>query len=147
MNVSIVGHEAAKFTTRTEDLAKGYIHGICLAPETQLIISGGCHLGGIDIWAIEQAILSNKPYKEYLPANLTWSGGFKPRNIQIAKASDLLVCIVVAEYPPDYKGDMKFNYCYHCVDHPECPKHVKSGGCWTANYALSIGKRAEWVVI
>ena len=147
MNIGIVGHEAAKFTPETEAKARAYIQGWILSDDDDTVISGGCHLGGIDIWAIEEAIKAGKPYKEFLPANLTWSGGFKPRNIQIAKASDLVVCIVVAEYPVNYKGDMKFDYCYHCVDHPERPKHAKSGGCWTANYALSIGKRAEWIVI
>ena len=106
------------------------------------VVSGGCHLGGIDIWAIEEAQKYGLNYIEHRPECLQWSGGYKERNIRISEDSDRVVCIVVKDYPVEYKG-MRFNYCYHCGT----DEHIKSGGCWTTKYARSIGKLTRTILI
>jgi len=136
MNVGIVGHEAKKFTNETEESAREIIRSL-LSP-TDTLISGGCHLGGIDIWAEEEADKKKLQKIIYRPAKLKWEGGYKQRNIMIASSSDIVHCIVIADYPEDYEG-IRFNYCYHC----DTSDHIKSGGCWTAKRA----KKAQWHVI
>lgn len=140
MRIGIVGSEAAKFTPETEALARLAIRGL-LAPG-DVVVSGACHLGGIDIWAIEEARSLGLECREWPPARLVWEGGYKQRNLQIARDSDKVVCITVRELPPGYSG-MKFKLCYHCgVD-----SHVKSGGCWTVKQAKLMGKPTEVIVI
>jgi hypothetical protein len=146
MKLGIVGSEAAKFTVRTEELARDLIadlldHGENISDLH--IFSGDCHLGGIDQWAREAAELYKIPFTAFPPKNRQWSTGYKPRNIQIAEASDKVICITVKELPPDYKG-MKFGLCYHC----RTKDHIKSGGCWTVKYAKEkLGKPGEIIVI
>jgi len=53
MIVGIVGSEAAKFTLIGESRAKYLIYSILAEPGTTEIVSGNCHLGGIDQWAAE----------------------------------------------------------------------------------------------
>lgn len=148
MRVGIVGHEAAKFIQHTEAMAKELIRQL-LEPEGSVLVSGHCHLGGIDIWAeeIAQELGHFDPAFIFAPATYHWSGGFKPRNIKIAEVADVIHNIVVAAYPPDYDG-MRFEhdglpYCYHC----KTDQHVKSGGCWTAKHAQSLGKEVRWHVL
>lgn len=151
--VGIVGHEAAKFTPETEALARAAIDKILKDHDARIVISGACHLGGIDIWAIEQAQSWGIPVFECAPTRLTWSGpgGFMDRNQQIAKRSDVVYSLVVKTLPESYTG-MRFEklvdnvfrpYCYHC----HTRTHVKSGGCWTAKYARAIGKPSHIVEI
>ena len=136
-NVGIVGHEEAKFTDVTEKAAKAIIKDILRY--AKLMISGGCHLGGIDIWAEEIADEMGIPKLIFKPKNLKWKPhGYRERNLKIADSSDVVHCIVVSEYPENYNG-MRFKYCYHCNTN----KHIKSGGCWTAKRA----KKAVWHVI
>ncbi len=105
-------------------------------------MSGKCPLGGIDLWAIEEAEHAGLLTEEFAPKNNAWDTGFKPRNIQIARASALVVCITVAKLPDTYRG-RRFPLCYHC----KTSDHVKSGGCWTMHYAESIGRRGKlWVI-
>lgn len=136
MKIGIVGHEAKKFTAETEAIARDIIRSL-LSPE-DVLVSGGCHLGGIDIWAEEEADKLGIQKEIYLPAKLAWEGGFKQRNLKIAAVSDEVHCIVVKDYPPNYVG-MRFKYCYHC----DTDEHIKSGGCWTAKKAI----RGVWHVI
>jgi hypothetical protein len=140
MKIGIVGHEAKKFTPETEAEAKRIIR--TLLKEGNTLVSGGCHLGGIDIWAEEIADEMGLEKEIYLPAIKKWEGGYKQRNLQIAHVSDIVYCIVVKEYPENYNG-MKFNYCYHC----DTDAHIKSGGCWTAKKAQQFGNKAEWIEI
>jgi hypothetical protein len=83
-------------------------------------------------------------------------GGFRWRNLLIARDSDVVHVIVVKDYPPGYveanrgKPGKVFlrdgkPYCYHCGDRR--PVHVKSGACWTAIEALKLGKKAEWHIV
>lgn len=139
--IGIVGSEGRKFTPDTEIHARALIRS--LIKGATAVISGGCHLGGIDVWAVEEARDMHIPeIIEHLPKVQGWNGGYRERNILIAEDSDMVICITVAELPASFKG-MRFAYCYHC----NTDTHVKSGGCWTTKYARSLGKIGETKVI
>lgn len=140
MIVGIVGSEAAKFTPETEAEARKAIR-LCLLPE-DMVISGACHLGGIDEWAIEEGIALGLATENFPPAIHKWEGGYKQRNLQIAEKCDKLICITISAYPTNYKG-MRFNFCYHCKTNA----HIKSGGCWTMKQAEKLGKQTQLIVI
>lgn len=144
MRIGIIGHEAAKFTPETEQEARRIIRNLLAAvdPHSSVVVSGACHLGGIDIWAEEAADALGREKLIFPPKTRAWATGYKPRNIQIAEASDVVHCIVVAALPASYTG-MRFDFCYHC----NTDAHVKSGGCWTAKYAEKLGKPARWHVV
>jgi len=144
--VGIVGSEAAKFRHKSETQARMIIRRL-LAPPESVLVSGGCHLGGIDIWSEEEyANLPDRALRPdpiiYLPAAHAWSSGYRPRNVKIAERADMVHNITVKDYPPGYEG-MLFAKCYHC----HTTTHVKSGGCWTAKYALRLGKQAYWHIV
>lgn len=140
MKYGIVGSEAAKFTPETELLAKEQIAQLLNLGDT--VISGECHLGGIDIWAKEYAVENGIEYIGFPPKTLNWTDGYRPRNIQIAKAADIVICITVKELPPWYEG-MRFGLCYHCRTN----EHVKSGGCWTVKYAREKLKKSGMILV
>jgi len=142
MNIGIVGAEAAKFTPTTEAAAIEIIKSLCTPGST--IVSGRCHLGGIDVWAENIAIQLQLSTQIFPPKELNWARGYKPRNLQIARASDQVHVIVVETLPPDYYG-MRFKSCYHCG--AKRWAHVKSGACWTAIQAQRMGKPAFWHII
>lgn len=147
MKIGIVGSEAAKFTPDTETKARDAIanlieEGLHTDGQIPTIVSGECHLGGIDIWAKEIALDANIGYIGHPPKTLKWEGGYKQRNLLIARDSDLCVCITVKNFPPDYKG-MRFPYCYHC----KTSDHIKSGGCWTVKQAIKLGKQGRIIVV
>lgn len=136
MKLGIVGHGSGKFTKATEIVARGIIAEEIRRHGALWVVSGRSPLGGIDIWAEEVGRQCGVP-AEVFPPTLDergrgrWEGpgGFKERNLKIAEASDVVLCIVVADYPPNYRWQ-KVKGCYHCRDRN--PPHVKSGGCWTA---------------
>lgn len=136
----IVGSEQAKFTTSTENIARYFIEGLIVSGNVSKIVSGECHLGGVDIYAKEQANRFMIPYEGHAPQSLSWPS-YKARNIKIAK-SDVIICITVDKLPSTYKG-MKFEYCYHC----NRADHIKSGGCWTMWYGVKRGRRGILVVV
>ncbi len=138
MKVGIVGHAADKFTIVTELRAKSKIREL-LKPD-DILVSGHCHLGGIDIWAEEIAQELGCYDRDYIfpPKIRRWEGGYKQRNLEIARNSDIVHVIVVKEYPPKYKG-MRFTWCYHC----NADDHIKSGACWTGKRT----QRAVWHII
>lgn len=140
MRIGIVGSEAAKFTPETEAKAREIIRAM-LHPG-DIAISGGCHLGGIDKWAVEEAKKLGLEFKEHLPKIRSWEGGYKQRNLEIARDSDIVYCITVKELPPTYNG-MRFSKCYHC----NTTDHVKSGGCWTVKKAKEMGKVDSEVIV
>lgn len=140
MNIGIVGCESAKFTPETEAKAREIIRGL-IKGQTR-VISGKCHLGGIDIWAVEEALALGIPSTEFAPAVLNWEEGYKPRNLEIATHSQKVYCITLRTLPDSYKG-MRFDYCYHC----KTEDHVKSGGCWTVKQAIRMKKYGEVIVI
>lgn len=47
--LGIVGHAQDKFTPETEERAKQEIRGAMFFYDATCIVSGGCHLGGVDI--------------------------------------------------------------------------------------------------
>ncbi|KKL91383.1 hypothetical protein LCGC14_1895230 [marine sediment metagenome] len=146
MILGIVGCEAAKFTVETEILARLVIRraiGLTMATFPGIrVVSGACHLGGIDIWAIEEAKDFGVETQEFPPAMQSWTNGYRLRNIQIAQQSDKVICITVKVLPAGYAG-MRFERCYHC----NTLDHVKSGGCWTVKYARTIGKAGEVIAV
>ena len=142
MKVGIVGSEGAKFTAYTETRAKKIIHRLLDKPEVTHVVSGRCHLGGIDIWAVEIGRELGKEIIEHRPKNLQWSTGYAPRNLLIAKDSDEIFCITVEQLPSTYTC-MVFDSCYHCHTN----RHVKSGGCWTVKKAVEMGKPGKIIVI
>lgn len=125
MIIGIVGSEAVKFTTGTEALARALIRDLLSSPHS-VLCSGHCHLGGVDIFAEEIAQELGRETIIYPPKNLSWSLGYRPRNLQIAATSDIVHCITLERLPESYQG-MRFEGCYHCRDRR--PPHVKSGGC------------------
>lgn len=141
MILGIVGHEKAKFTPETEAKARQIIRDLIAKYKPDAVCSGECPLGGVDIWAREEAKALGVEFVPYAPRQNSWDGeyGFKARNLDIAK-SDLVVCIVVREFPVTYRG-RRFEFCYHCKDRN--PPHIKSGGCWTAWRA----KAREWHIV
>jgi hypothetical protein len=77
--LGIVGSEAAKFTTITERIARGIIRKEIIehkALQPLWVVSGACHLGGIDIWAIQEAEelgQSRKPKRwKKKPQSMLW---------------------------------------------------------------------------
>ena len=142
MNIGIVGHEESKFTEAGMNSAIRSIDYICKMADSPRIVSGHCHLGGIDIWAENYADIHGLPKLIFPPKNKSWATGYKPRNIQIAEHSDVVHIIVVDKYPPGWTG-MTFRLCYHC----KSTNHIKSGGCWTGHYARRFGKEVYWHVI
>jgi hypothetical protein len=141
MRVGIVGSQEAKFTQLGKERALQLIWEI-LAPDAALLVSGHCHLGGIDIWAEEIADDAGLEKLIFPPKELSWEKGYKPRNLQIARASDIVHCITVKQLPEGFKGP-RFLYCYHC----RTEGHVKNGGCWTMHRAIALGKQGHLHVI
>lgn len=138
MKLGIVGHEAAKFTAFTRRQAWQEMWKVIDELQPEMILSGECHLGGVDIWAHQLAEQLGIDFEAHAPEMLRWSDGphgekgFQTRNLEIAHRSDVVLVVVVRELPPTYKG-MRFDGCYHC-DKPgrQHEPHVKSGACWTA---------------
>jgi len=140
----IVGHAAEKFTPETEKTARRIIREIL--EDASVLVSGGCHLEGVDILA-EGIAKELRCYDEdyiFVPENLRWAPrGYRARNLKIARVSDEVHVIVVKKYPSNYDG-MRFKFCYHC----NSADHVKSGGCWTAKQAKELyGKPVFWHII
>lgn len=142
MIIGIVGSEEVKFTDTGKVNAFYFLSEIIDKPEVTKVVSGGCHLGGIDKWAILNAKEYKKEFEEFLPKTLNWINGYKERNIKIAEASDIVYCITVNELPKEYTG-MRFPLCYHC----KTKDHVKSGGCWTMKYAEKLGKQGKLIIV
>ena len=142
MTIGIVGSEQAKFTPDTERAARLLIQELVVKHLATKVVSGGCHLGGVDVYAREEADRLHVEFEEFLPAVRMWEGGYKQRNMKIAQVSDFVVCITVRELPPTYKG-MRFKSCYHC----KTDQHVKSGGCWTVKYAKKLGRETTVLVV
>lgn len=149
LNLGIVGHAADKFTPETSTAARQAVLERALDLGATRIVSGGCHLGGVDLWAEDLAALLGLPKTVHLPRYRRWRpDGYEARNLLIARDSDLVLVVVVRDYPPNYPLTSRYGarpdgspYCYHCG--ARNPTHVKSGGCWTAWKA----KRREWVFV
>jgi len=151
MKVGIIGSNRMKFTASTEKRAKEWIRTILNAYENPVLVSGHCHQGGVDIWAEEIAKELNMEMELKVPEVLEWNPdgkyGFRQRNLDIARESDVLYIIV----PEDYvaSAELRFESCYHCEnDSLGCKrKHIKSGACWTGIWARRLGKPVKWLII
>lgn len=146
MILGIVGSEGAKFDAATEGRARLIICDLLARNMTKLtrVISGACHLGGIDTFAIEEAKIFGVPTREYPPRERNWARGYKLRNIQIAQESSDVVCITLRHWPAGWTG-MRWDRCYHCPAGSD--DHVKSGGCWTVRMAQRLNKHGHIIVI
>lgn len=147
MILGIVGAEQEKFTPESEARARELIRTYLRTGKYAGTTSGGCHLGGADIYCEEVSAEFNLPCRVYKPTVQAWAPttgeiGYKMRNELIAQLADEVICITVAKFPATYKGP-RFAYCYHC----KTSDHVKSGGCWTVKYALRIGKRGLVITV
>ena len=148
MKVGIVGHGGEKFNHAQYKKAMQIIAEICDRSEVEVLVSGASPLGGIDIWAQhyaeEQGILTD--IKE--PMQKSWEGGYgyRARNMDIAKTSDVVHVIVMEGYNPTFSG-RRFEICYHCTRYGDHPLHIKSGGCWTGWKAFDMGKKVVWHII
>lgn len=142
MKLGIVGVEAAKLTPETEAKAIKAIEELIESHGATCVVSGECHLGGIDIIARDTARRLGLDYHGWPPKSQDWLNGYKPRNVGIAEDSEAVVCITVKTLPKAYTGT-RFGLCYHCKSYD----HVKSGGCWTTKYARSLGKPGWTIVI
>jgi len=149
MKVGIVGPEERKWTYASAEKAIIKIRNICIAEYLNdpfiTIVSGHCPKGGVDIWAEEMARklgivtaiyppVCTKPSTHNNKLYHWWNYHFKPRNMQIAEASDILYCLV------------PFNPKAFCKHH-KTYGHPSNGGCWTLLYAKNLGKTAHLVVI
>jgi hypothetical protein len=147
MKLGIVGSEAAKFGPLTERAARAAITSMIRQFKADLVISGRSPLGGIDLWAVQEANKLGVATREYEPKVFAWSppGGYRSRNLDIARNSDVVVCITLRELPEGYHG-MRFPHgCYHCQT--PASDHVKSGGCWTMWEAKRKGKTGLLIVV
>lgn len=150
MRIGIVGNGADKFTELGEERARQLIAEIldehCSYISKPTMVSGHSPVGGIDIWAEEEAEILGCPMDLKIPEVNQWNPpgryGYKARNLDIAK-SDVVHVVLADVYPKDYAG-MKFNLCYHCASIGRDPHdHIKSGGCWTGKQA----KNSVWHIV
>lgn len=151
MKIGIVGHGADKFTPSSEAKARALITTILDRPDVTCLVSGHSPMGGIDIWAEDVAMGLGLVMDIKVPRINQWNPvggyGYKARNLDIARSSDQLNVVLVADYPPGYTG-MRFNQCYHCAKvNIAVEPHVKSGGCWTGHKAAKMGKVVYFHVI
>ena len=145
VKIGIVGSGEDKFTSIAKQNSIRLIERLLKnACNVECFVSGHSHLGGVDIWSEEIAIQLGIKTDIKIPKQLTWNDdyGYKQRNIDIAKSSDIVYVIVPDDYPNGYNG-LRFPRCYHC----HVNTHIKSGACWTAHKAISLGKLAKWYVI
>lgn len=121
MILGIVGAEEKSWLIPAKIKAKEYILNFILEVNPEIITSGHCPYGGVDLWAEAYAYLLNIPTKIF-PAEVNqWIDkdglkGYKSRNEEIARASDILLVISPM------------------ID----SKVIKNGGEWTGDYASTL---------
>lgn len=144
MRVGIVGNGTDKFTREGKRRARDVICEL-LSFNEAVLVSGHSPVGGIDIWAEEVAEQLGRSMDIKVPEIQQWnpSGyGYKARNLDIARTSDVVHVILADVYPEEYAG-RRFDLCYHCGSND----HVKSGGCWTGKQAIKAGVPAHWRIV
>lgn len=144
MRAGIVGNGTDKFTAAGQVEARRIIREIVKGAD--VVISGHSPVGGVDIWAEEEAEAQGVMTDLKIPSTKQWNPpggyGYKARNLDIANDSDVVHVILADVYPVEYDG-MRFNLCYHC----RSDDHVKSGACWTGKRAVEAGKDVRRYVI
>lgn len=146
MRAGIVGNGTDKFTDLGEARAREVIREILLGGATTMV-SGHSPVGGIDIWAEETAQELGIELDLKIPEINQWDPpggyGYKARNLDIARHSDVVHVILADVYPEEYRG-RRWEVCYHHRGHDFDPYgHVKSGGCWTGRKA----EKAVWHIV
>lgn len=123
-------------------MARQAIHDAIGRHGADTLVSGRCPLGGVDIFAEEIAAESGLRMIVFAPRNLSWGapGGYRERNLAIARKSDVVLVVALERLPAGYRG-LAFEECYHCKGRN--PPHVKSGGCWTAWKC----REREWAIV
>lgn len=143
MKIGFVGNGSDKFTSVGERTARAIIREFLVGNDVEAMVSGHSPVGGIDIWAEEEANKLGIPLDLKIPQIQQWNPpggyGYKARNLDIARDSDELHVIVARDYPSGYTG-RRFTFCYHCKN----SDHVKSGGCWTGKQAQKLGTNVYW---
>lgn len=156
MKVGFVGNGSDKFTKQGEEEARSILAEALEEQNATFMVSGHSPVGGIDIWAEEEAKYLNIQLDLKIPEVNQWNPvgryGYKARNLDIARDSDVLYVILADQYPDEYNGK-RFaanGTCYHCdrqFGSDSYTPHVKSGGCWTGIQALKLGKLVHWIVV
>jgi len=106
------------------------------------MVSGHSPVGGIDIWAEEEALALGVPLDLKVPTHNSWDPpggyGYKARNLDIARDSDVVHVLLADVYPEQYTG-RRWDLCYHCKtnDHVKsgarCPERDREAGRTTAS--------------
>ena len=90
VRLAVVGSAARCFTPRTAVLARQRISLAIWRLRPEVIISGGCPKGGVDVWARDIAgvygyTITRGDFVEHLPAHQRWApDGYQARNALIA---------------------------------------------------------------
>ena len=189
MKIAIVGAEENKWTKEQKKKAKRIIKQILKGAlnssqlfytDEIILVSGGCPKGGVDIWAFEIAKELGIKTEIYEPEVNQWEDekiiehrigfmrvykirkGYKSRNIEIAKACDVLYDIEPAKSCKYCGGKGWYIGMYHSrelfgqrskeiVLRRVCPKcegdGAYSGGTWTLKQARKLGKEVHKVII
>lgn len=149
-NIGIIGSGEDKFSLNKRSRAYKIIRRILADHPGATIVSGHSPIGGIDIWAERMAKSLKYDTLIFSPKQHIWDGdyGFRARNLDIARNSDIIYVIVTKDYPPGYHH-RRFDLCYHCEDHSgrEHGDHIKSGACWTGWKGVGMGKDVWWIII
>lgn len=97
IKLGIIGSRGTYFNNPDE--AKGRMFTLLdrLVYRGDLIVSGGCPLGGVDLWAKNYAQYKGFPYTEYAPKDYT-SESFRERNQQIVDNCDELIVFLTKKY-------------------------------------------------
>ena len=156
MRVGIVGNGSDKFTDLGKRAAQELILFLLEGEDWEAMVSGHSPVGGIDIWAEEVATAIGIPLDLKIPEINSWDPrqpltgdpmyGYKARNLDIARDSDVVHVILADVYPEEYRG-RRWGFCYHHRGHEDPvvndKNHVKSGGCWTGRKA----EHAVWHIV
>ena len=116
--IAIVGASESHWKEGDKEKVKETIRG--LLKKGDILVSGGCPFGGVDIWAEEVADELGIEKEIFLPKTRDWDG-YRARNIQITEECDML-------YDIEPKG------------------RVRSGAMWTMNYAKVFGKDVKQII-
>ena len=123
LRIGIVGSSGIPFDSKT---ARQAIEKILAKYENPIIVSGGAK--GADKIGEFMAQEHGLQTEIYAPTVYAWDGegGFKERNLKIAKACDKVYSIAK-------KGGTFGEMCYHCSKKGLDSNHFKTAGCWTAH--------------
>jgi ribA/ribD-fused uncharacterized protein len=97
VRLAVVGSAAHHFTARTGVLARQRISLAIWRLRPEVVISGGCPQGGVDIWARDVAgvygyTIDGGDFVEHRPAHQRWApDGFRDRNVMIASSCTRLL--------------------------------------------------------